>query len=755
MNRRQKIIVSVTGIFLVLLILLGLTYAYFITKVQGNDETKSISLRTANLFLKYYDGNGILEPAEKIIPGTDIKFLDSEGNVVESKTFSVKNEGNATIDNYGVILEDLIVFDNINQISSEMVYPDDLRMSIKCESSVDGKSCNGITNSTFPTSNDILLTNTIDRNEEQIYTLTMRYEESGSDQSADMGKTISAKINIIDMNNTVDLIGRVATYNSGDYVQVNSTPRVSQISTDKTYKVVGLEPGTHTIRVLYKDENGDIQTRGEQTINILKGDTSKVEGNTITISDESRVATVNVSSNYSIEVEETIQGQNPYNKGTLAYEILNNAMHNKNETRYRDKPLSIPGEETSYYFVDSGESEATVLITSDNLFGQMYADDPAVLSKINDEIFINNCFIIDTENQTITPTNNEDCGGANVFLSGTCDDIKNKYINKDITGETIEPYLVTNCDGNGNVVEYVPVMESVPEKTLTQTVDNYGTTYYFRGDVKDNYVNFANMCWRIVRIVGDGTIKLVLEDQNQTCSDAMDSNWNIPTSDGTTLTGYTTGNYGFTKTWYDNGLCCPEGAIECKPYLYPDCYQTYIYDFNYLNPNILPERAMVNAYKYFQNNSLDGYTDQLKNGDWCLGFRGEYDGMETNIFSINPSLKSCSNNKDSFADDTPMYVAGLTADEIIYAGAKVDTSNTTYYLNSKALGYYTLSPIRLYGWDDDTRLMVSMQSSNGSLSYSSMTTTPGNLSIRPAISLRKGITISGGDGTINSPYKIR
>ena len=52
MNRKQKIIISVTGIFIVLLILVGLTYAYFLTRIQGNTNTKSISVTTANLILE-------------------------------------------------------------------------------------------------------------------------------------------------------------------------------------------------------------------------------------------------------------------------------------------------------------------------------------------------------------------------------------------------------------------------------------------------------------------------------------------------------------------------------------------------------------------------------------------------------------------------------------------------------------------------------------------------------------------------------
>lgn len=47
-------------------------------------------------------------------------------------------------------------------------------------------------------------------------------------------------------------------------------------------------------------------------------------------------------------------------------------------------------------------------------------------------------------------------------------------------------------------------VSSADEALLASTEDDYGTSYYFRGAVKDNYVQFANKCWRIVRVGGDG-----------------------------------------------------------------------------------------------------------------------------------------------------------------------------------------------------------------------------------------------------------
>lgn len=41
--------------------------------------------------------------------------------------------------------------------------------------------------------------------------------------------------------------------------------------------------------------------------------------------------------------------------------------------------------------------------------------------------------------------------------------------------------------------------------------DDLGTSYYFRGAVENNYVKFNNIYWRIIRINGDGTIRIILD----------------------------------------------------------------------------------------------------------------------------------------------------------------------------------------------------------------------------------------------------
>ncbi len=57
-------------------------------------------------------------------------------------------------------------------------------------------------------------------------------------------------------------------------------------------------------------------------------------------------------------------------------------------------------------------------------------------------------------------------------------------------------------------------ISTADEAEFASTEDDYGTSYYFRGAVTNNYVEFANKCWRIVRVGGDGSVKLILHNDN-------------------------------------------------------------------------------------------------------------------------------------------------------------------------------------------------------------------------------------------------
>ena len=51
--------------------------------------------------------------------------------------------------------------------------------------------------------------------------------------------------------------------------------------------------------------------------------------------------------------------------------------------------------------------------------------------------------------------------------------------------------------------------------------DDYGESYYFRGNHQDINVKFADSCWKIIRVTGDGSIKIMYNgdlDANNTCT---------------------------------------------------------------------------------------------------------------------------------------------------------------------------------------------------------------------------------------------
>ena len=498
MNRRQKIIVSITGIFLVLLILVGLTYAYFLTRINGNDNEKSISVTTVNLELTYGDGtNKVLTTTDPIIPSND---------PIGTKDFTVTNNGNATVNNYAVYLED---------IENKLTRTSDLVYTLTCTSSVQNKTCNGKSETVYPNKNGILVTNNIDKDEVQTYVLTLTYKEMNEDQSTDMNKTINGKIQIYNLKDIVDIEGTVTNALTTDYVQINSVEKKSQIINGE-YKLPAVEPGTHTIRVFDKDG----AEKSSRQITIQKGKAASVSGNTITITNDSQVISMNLdratTSSDSIS-SDVVQ----FETGTLANKIYTSAVNNtdSNRSTYRDKPLSSPNK-TNY-------------ATSSD--GGMYGSETNVTIGYSNALSYATGYTYNTSTHKYTLTG---------ITSGYAYDFVYKgYVESTSLGSTLTKttdldtiYEINFTDGDSNNLIYTLKPKYnysiTDEKTLSKTEDNYGNAYYFRGNVKDNYVNFADMCWRIMYIQGNKTVKLILDDEKHTCDSSSYDNANALINDG-------------------------------------------------------------------------------------------------------------------------------------------------------------------------------------------------------------------------------
>ena len=108
--------------------------------------------------------------------------------------------------------------------------------------------------------------------------------------------------------------------------------------------------------------------------------------------------------------------------------------------------------------------------------------------------------------------------------------------------------------------------------TIYQETDDNGITYYFAGAPNDNYVSFAGFYWRIIRINGDGSIRLIYDGTTIHANGEASTDRQIGTSafngncDNNMYVGYmyTSGQVhglgasstikGVLDRWYENNL---------------------------------------------------------------------------------------------------------------------------------------------------------------------------------------------------------
>ena len=519
MNRKQKIIVSTTGIFLVLLILVGLTYAYFLTRINGNKNDKSISVSTANLELKYDDIEQVLISEENVEPGK-----------TWTKKFSATNTGSKKVESYGVALENVI---NTLKRTEDLVY------TLNCTSSL-GTNCNKVEDEQeFPTMGKILVTNSIESKEVQSYELIITYKEQNVDQSVDMNKQFSAKVNIVN-------------------------------------------PSTF----------------------------------------------------------------NPYVGSMLNSVIIGSA---KNASEESDATRTTLGSEVTEFTSISGENE----------------------------------------------------------------------------------------------------------RVLNNAPDDYGTSYYYRGNVLDNYVSFADKTWRIVRINGDGSVRLVLDD--------VVSNSGIQ----------------FNNKCYDNA---------CIGYMYGTVGST-TYDATHENINDSTIKIAVD--KWYEDNIKTNYANYLQDTLFCndktlasngigeietqLGYgenktyyssaeRLQYSTGTTSITTSKPTFKCAENAKDTYSrftvnettllngnktnGDLTYPIGLLTADEVAYAGAyKSEQLNQYYYLSLSPRANWWLMTPKEYNVESFQWYVYAFAIRDTMVSDFS--------GFRPSINLKINILVSEGTGTKENPYTLK
>ena len=282
------------------------------------------------------------------------------------------------------------------------------------------------------------------------------------------------------------------------------------------------------------------------------------------------------------------------------------------------------------------------------------------------------------------------------------------------------------------------------DKGLYQGTDDYGTTYYYRGNVKNNIVSFAGFYWQIVRINGDGSIRLMYDGAVKNASGVNQSINN--------------------RTYRFNSLYNDPTYVG---YMYGDKDGTTFAEVHNNTNNSTIKTAVDNWYK---TNIVDkGYSGYVSN---AVGFCGDRtlrsgDGVSTTQYSYFGAYKRFENNNPQFTCPEPTrdlyttadssignkaltYPVGLiTYDELVFAGMDNRHINKLSWAYSTQ-HYWTMSPSS-FGAAGGNANEWRLDSAGGLFPWWGVTF---SLGARPVINLKSDTLITGGIGSANDPFVV-
>ena len=286
--------------------------------------------------------------------------------------------------------------------------------------------------------------------------------------------------------------------------------------------------------------------------------------------------------------------------------------------------------------------------------------------------------------------------------------------------------------------------------------DDLGTSYYFRGDVEDNYVSFANKFWRIIRINGDGTVRMIYDGTTVHANGESSTDRRVTKSkfnsnyDDNTYVGYMYGTPGVTASG-------EEGYNQTHSNQHDSTIKTYLEDTWYSTLSATDKTKIADAI-YCNDRSLDTSD-------------ASYTGIGTTNTSYAPYQRingrtgpklTCENSNDRFTLESTNFsietngkldapVGLMTIDDVILAGADGRITNKKYYLYIGD-NYWTMSPT-YFEFDEiyyDYYAFVFDIVSVGGF-YGQYVDF--NNGVRPVITINS-TAITSGKGTIEKPFVV-
>ena len=274
------------------------------------------------------------------------------------------------------------------------------------------------------------------------------------------------------------------------------------------------------------------------------------------------------------------------------------------------------------------------------------------------------------------------------------------------------------------------------DKGLYMMEDQDGKSYYYRGNVNNNYVYFAGYYWRIIRQNGDGSIRLLYAgtSANATGEDAQI---------GTTPFNSQRNSPAYVGYMYGNDIASSSGGVIAN-------------DINSDIKDYLDEWYQSNLIHYMSYLSDNGFCNDRSFSH--LSNNVTYYSGRTRIFDTQEPLLICSNaSNDLFTvsnekgNQALTYPIGLiTMDELMLAGYKKSAINKSSYVYSGGT-YWTMTPSN-FNANTDSAYSFCLRDNGVSGDGNNVSS---NFGIRPVINLASNVEIESGIGTVNDPYVIK
>lgn len=487
---------------------------------------------------------------------------------------------------------------------------------------------------------------------------------------------------------------------------------------------------------------------------------------------------------YSLFYKEDVAA-NPSNYSTGILQIEATSL---SDTISLDSALPMTDEEgietTPYVFSIKNTGnvdykfDVKLLSTSSNTINSQYIKlkidngNPVVLSSLTNSIIKSNVVVKAKESINITlrvwlskDTPNTEIGktfnsqividGQSIYTSTNNDPALDTLTNLGLSVDTEHTPDFTTCSGNSGIkkkkgAETLATGLGDNTNGIYKSEDDLGNSYYFRGNVTNNYVYFAKNWWQIIRINGDGTIRMIYtSNPNDSNANQYISKSRFNNNDNdNAYVGYmygTAGSSTYNATHTNTNSSTIKTVIDSWYQNNLSSYSKYIADAIYCN-----DREVV------QVNNVGGMT---LTGNGAGTNESAYAGFNRTYVDHAPTLK-CKNKNDRFTTSSTLGngaltnpIALITHDEVVMAGGTgIDfatmtfITNDNYYLYpvNENYWYWTMTPFAYSDGDAGAVLIGDFVNS-----YSVYV----NFAVRPVVSL-KSDAISGGVGTVNNPFYV-